>query len=71
MIRHHGRNGYAMNFLFMTCTYIAVLFCVTNGLLPLPAVVSPATGDLNMMITAAVLLIAAFLIFVLLKNRRR
>ncbi len=32
---------------------------------------SPATGDINVMIVAAVILIALFLLFVLWKGRRR
>ncbi len=32
---------------------------------------APMTGDINVMIVVAVILIAAFLIFILLKSRRR
>ena len=45
-------------------TYLAA---VIAGAMPL----APMTGDINVMIIVAVILIAAFLIFILLKGNRR
>lgn len=48
------------------------LYTRAVSLLPTPAVaLAPLTGDINVMIVVAVILIAAFMIFVLLKSRRR
>ena len=43
---------------------------VDSGMRPL-LTMSPATGDINIMIVAAVILIALFLLFVLWKGKRR
>jgi len=39
--------------------------------MPVLAMLAPATGDLNFMILVAIILIALFLIFILVKNGRR
>lgn len=38
---------------------------------PYAVALAPLTGDISVMIVVAVILIAAFLIFILLKSRRR
>jgi len=52
-----------MNLLLFVYTYAAAFL---GTVVPL----APETGDINMMIVVAVILIAAFMIFVLLKSRR-
>jgi len=59
----------------MLLTVLSVLYLLAAVYLPPhPAPVplfAPQTGDINVMIILAVILIAAFMIFILLKNRRR
>ena len=61
----------------MLLTVLSVLYLVLAAYLPaaavpaFPAPLAPQTGDINVMIIIAVILIAAFMIFVLLKNGRR
>lgn len=60
--------------LFMVCVCclsIAVLLLVGDGYVLMPAVAAPTTGEFDMMIAIALVLIAAFLLFVLYKARRR
>ena len=53
---------------------MAVLAAVTVCMMPDPqatsAAVSPFTGDLNLFIIIPIMLIAAFMIFIIIKNRR-
>ena len=61
----------------MLLTVLSVLYLLAAVYLPAPFIpaiapaFAPQTGDINVMIILAVILIAAFMIFILLKNGRR
>lgn len=56
----------------VTAMNILNLYTRAASLLPSAATaLAPMTGDINVMIVVAVILIAAFMIFILLKSRRR
>lgn len=53
------------------CLSVALLFLVGDGYIMMPAISAPSTGDSDMLIALALILIAGFLLFILLKNRRK
>ena len=60
----HWKGVIAVNILNLYTRAVSLLPSAATAL-------APMTGDINVMIVVAVILIAAFMIFILLKSRRR